>query len=185
MIPRPARFLSALVLTALPLAPLLAAGGPPHGRPGAGGGPFCDQERMERRAEHQAERLTRVLDLTPAQQVTLGGLQDELEVAIEPLAERMRTAHQQLQTLLDAASPDPAAAGTQVIAVDQARDAMGAAWERFETDFTAILTADQRAAYRVLQEARPDRGRSRGSHGRGGPGGHGGHGGPGGPPPQN
>ena len=182
MIPRPARFLSALVLTALPLAPLLAAGGPPHGRPGAGGGPFFDEERMERRAEHQAERLTRALDLTPEQQVTLAGLQNGLEAAVQPLADRMRAAHRQLQTLLDAASPDPAAVGTQVIAADQARDAMGAAWESFENDFTAILTEAQRAAYRILQEARPDRGRS---HGRGGPGGHRGLGGPGGPPPQN
>ena len=110
------RLILTLALAVLPLAPLSAAGGPPHGRPFAGDGPFFDDERMERRAEHQAERLTRALDLTSEQQVTLGRLQQELETTVQPLAAGMRTAHQQLRTLLDADSPDPAAVGTQAIA---------------------------------------------------------------------
>ena len=64
----------------------------------------------------------------------------------------MRTAHQQLRTLLDADTPDPAAVGTQAIAIDQARDEMRVAWERFETDFTATLTETQRAIYQALRE---------------------------------
>lgn len=82
---KPSRFLPALVLAALPLAPLFAAGGPPHGRGFGDGGPFFDDERMERRADHQAERLTRALDLTPAQQVTLGQLQESLEATIQQI----------------------------------------------------------------------------------------------------
>ncbi len=184
---KPTRLILTLALAVLPLAPLSAAGGPPHGRPFAGDGPFFDDERMERRAEHQAERLTRALDLTSEQQVTLGRLQDELQATVDPLADGMRAAHQQLRTLLDATAPDPAAVGTQAIAIDRARDGMRAAWERFETDFTAILTETQRAIYQALQEARPDRGPfgDRGDHrGHRGPGGIGGQGGQGGPPPR-
>lgn len=170
-----ARFLPALLLASLPLAPLSAERGP-HGRPFAGGPPMDDQ-RIDRLAEHQAERLTRSLDLTPAQQVTLGRLQEQLESAVRPLAASMRSAHEQLRTLLDATSPDPAAVGTQAIAIDRARDGMRAAWDNFEADFTASLTETQRAAYRVLQETRPGRGFF-GGH-RGGPEGPDGPGGDG------
>ena len=181
MMPRTARFLPALLLATLPLAPLLAERGP-HGRPFSGGGRPMDGERMDRLADHQAERLTRTLDLTPEQQVTLGRLQDQLESAVRPLATTMRSAHEELRTLLDSAAPDPAAVGTQAIAIDRARDGMRAAWERFEADFTASLSETQRAAYRVLQETRP-------GHGffgdrRGGPGGPGGPDGPGGDGPE-
>ena len=180
---QPNRLIPALLLAALPLAPLFAAGGP-HGRsfagPCGGDGPFFDEERMERRAEHQAERLTRALDLTPEQQVTLTRLQDQLEATVGPLADSMHAAHQQLRTLLEAAAPDPAAVGTQAIAIDQARDEMRVAWERFETDFTATLTETQRAIYQALREERHDRGPFRGHRGQGGPGGPGGAGGAGG-----
>ncbi len=174
------RLIPALLLASLPLAPLFAAGGP-GGRPFAGAcggdGMFFDDQCMERRAEHQAERLTRALDLTPDQQVILTRLQDELEATVGPLADGMRAAHQQLRTLLDEPSPEPVAVGTQAIVIDQARDGMRAAKERFDTDFTAILTETQRAIYQALQEARPDRGGfsghrgRRGSSGPGGPGG--------------
>ncbi len=175
MTPRTARFLPALLLVTLPLAPLLAQRGP-QGRPFAGGGPPPDGERMDRLAEHQAERLTRTLGLTAEQQVTLGRLQTQLEAAVGPLATAMRSAHEQLRALLDTDAPDPAAVGTQAIAIDHARDAMRAAWKRFETDFNASLTETQRAAYRVLQETRPGRGFPGGR--RGGPGGPDGFDGP-------
>ncbi len=179
MIRKSSRLLTALLLAATPLAlvaPLAAAGGP-HGRPGTGGGPLLDEGRMDRLAEHQAERLTRALDLTAAQQTTLARLQGELEATLRPLAEGMRAAHQELRTLLDAPSPDPAAVGTQAITIDRARDSMRAGWERFETDFAATLTESQRSAYRILQASRPERGplgKHRGSRGAGGPGGPGG-----------
>lgn len=179
MIHKPTRLLIALLLAATPIAlgaPLVAAGGP-HGRPGADGGPILDEGRMDRLAEHQAERLTRALDLTAAQQTTLARLQAELEATLRPLAEGMRTAHQELRTLLDGDSPDPAAVGAQAIAIDRARDSMRAGWESFETTFAAILTESQRAAFRVLQETRPEHGpfgEHRGPRGAGGPVGPGG-----------
>lgn len=178
---QPNRLIPALLLAALPLAPLFAAGGPqgrPFAGPCGGDGPLFDESCMERRAEHQAERLTRALDLTPEQQVTLGRLQADLQTVIEPLADGMRAAHQQLRTLLDTESPDPTAVGTQAIAIDQARDGMRAAKERFDTDLMAILTETQRAIYQALQEERPGRGPFSGHRGRhgegGGPHGHGG-----------
>jgi Spy/CpxP family protein refolding chaperone len=124
-------------------------------------------ERMERFAEHHAERLTRALDLTAAQQTTLARLQDDLEATVRPLAAEMRAAHESLRTLLDAASPDPLAVGTQAIAIDSARDRMRAAHEKFEDDFAATLTEAQRTTFLALQEMRPD-GERPGRHLRGG-----------------
>ncbi|MEO8276365.1 MAG: periplasmic heavy metal sensor [Thermoanaerobaculia bacterium] len=135
--------------------PLLAHGSA-HGRPQRGGGALLDDDRMDRMAEHNAERLTRALDLTSAQQTTLDRLQNELEATVRPLAVTMRTARDEMQRLLDTASPDPAAVGTQAIAMDHARDGMKAAREKFEADFAAGLTETQRATFHALQELRPD-----------------------------
>ncbi|MEO7974049.1 MAG: periplasmic heavy metal sensor, partial [Thermoanaerobaculia bacterium] len=146
---RISRFLPVFLLALVPLAPLYADHGS-NGRPHGGDGARFDEGRMDRLAEHQAERLTRALDLTPEQQVTLGRLQEELENSVRPLGETKRTAREQLRTLLDSDSPDPAAVGTQAIAIDRSRDAMHNAWKRFETGFTASLSATQRSAYRVL-----------------------------------
>jgi Spy/CpxP family protein refolding chaperone len=177
------RILPALALAVLPLAPLFATGasGATRDRSHGSDRPYFDDDRMERRAEHQAERLTRALDLTPEQQVTLGRLQAALENAISPLGDEMRSAHQQLRTLHDTANPEPVAVGNQAIAMDRARDGMRSAWERFETDFAAILSETQRAAYRAIQETRPDRGRF---GDRGDRRGHDRHGRHDGPPPQ-
>ncbi|MEO7973886.1 MAG: periplasmic heavy metal sensor, partial [Thermoanaerobaculia bacterium] len=124
------------------------------GRPHGGDGARFDEGRMDRLAEHQTERFTRALDLTPEQQVTLGRLQEQLETGIRPLGETMRTAREQLRTLLDTDSPDPAAVGMQAIEIDRSRDAMHDAWKRFESGFIASLSATQRSAYRVLRETR-------------------------------
>lgn len=178
---RSLRLTTACLLAALPLSPLAAMRGP-HGRPFAGGPP-AGEARMDRLAQFQSERLTRILDLTPDQQVELGRLQERLEATVRPLGDSMRAAHEQLRTLLESATPDPTAVGTQAIAIDRARDGMRTAWERFETDFSATLTESQRSAYRVLQEARPGHDGPFGRHGRG-PGGPWGPGGPEGEGPE-
>jgi len=182
MIGKPTRFVTALLLAATPLsllaliapsAPLFAGEGR-HRRPFAGGAAFLDEGRMERHVEHQAERLTLALDLTAEQQATLARLQDELEATIRPLAEGMRTAHQQLRTLLAAESPDPATVGAQAIALDRARDSMHAAHESFEASFADTLTASQRTTFHALQEMRPEGERFGGPFaGRRGPAGQG------------
>ena len=118
MIRKPTRLITASLVAATLFAPItpLVAGEGPHGRPFAGGGaPILDEERMDRIAEHQAERLTRALDLTAEQQTELARFQDKLEATIRPYAEGMRTAHQLLRTLLDAASPDPAAVASAAV----------------------------------------------------------------------
>jgi len=164
---KPIRFLTAFLLAATPITPLLAGGGP-HGRPFGGDGPMLSDGMMERHAEHQAERLTRALDLTAAQQETLARLQDELETTIRPLGEAMRTAHEQLRALLDGNAPDPAAVGTQAIAIDRGRDGIEAARKKFEADFAATLTEAQRAIFRALREMRPEGERFGGRLGPGG-----------------
>lgn len=152
--------LKALALTALLAAPAVAGRGPGPGGPPPDGfhGAFSG-EAGERMAERHAERLTRALDLTEAQQATLESLQTALGDSIRPLFEAMRAAREELESLLDAESPDPAAVGAQAIAMHRSREAMRAAHETFEEGIVAMLTETQRAQYEALRDARPERGR--------------------------
>lgn len=119
-------------------------------------------------AERQSERLTRALDLTAAQQATLAELQADFGDTIRPLFESTRDLKDELAALLESADPDAAAVGARAIALHQAKEAMKAAHERFESDIAAMLTETQRAQYEALREARPGRG-PWGRHHRGRP----------------
>jgi len=160
---RPLRFtLNALTLAALLAAPALAgrgAGGPPHERFHGGFEGGFDSEAGERMAARHAERLTRALDLTEAQQATLETLQATFGDTVRPIFESMRTAREELETLLDAENPDPATVGSKAIAMHQSRTAMKSAHETFEEGIVAMLTETQRAQYEALRDARPERGR--------------------------
>lgn len=125
-----------------------------HGGDGADGA-----DVGERIAERHAERLTRALDLTDAQQATLQSLQATLGETIRPLFESMRTTREALEALLDSANPDPAAVGAKAIALHQTKASMKGAHETFEEGIVSMLTETQRAQYEALREVRPDRGR--------------------------
>lgn len=150
--------LSAFALATLLAAPTFAGrpGGPPPPPPDELDGPAG--EVGARMAERQAERLTRALDLTAAQQATLADLQATFGDAIRPLLDSMRATRDELAALLDAANPDAAAVGAKAIALHQAKEALKGAHEAFEAGIIAMLTETQRAQYEALQDARPDRG---------------------------
>ena len=168
------KLLSALTVSALLAAPALAGhppGAPPShgefrgGHPGEGGDGAHGGDPAEigaRLAEHQSARLSRALDLTDAQKTSLAALQGDLGDTLRPLFASMRTTHEALQNALEAAQPDPVAVGNQAIALHQAKSAMKAAHDSFEAGIEAMLTDVQRAQYQALQDARPDRERSRG-----------------------
>jgi Spy/CpxP family protein refolding chaperone len=113
----------------------------------------------ERIAERHAERLTRALDLTEAQQATLESLQTTLGDTIRPILDSMRDVRDELEALLDAESPDATAVGTKAIELHRAKRSMKSAHDRFEADLVAMLTETQRAQYEALRDARPRRDR--------------------------
>lgn len=149
------------------LAALPAFAGRPHGPgPGIGGPP-------EGLMEMRAERLADALDLTAAQRASFDRLRADALAAAEPARDRMRAAHEELRTLLDAADPAPAEVGAKLIEVHRLQNELRAAREKFDRDFEATLTDAQKLALKAVRETRPGE-RLRERFGR--------HGGPGGGP---
>jgi Spy/CpxP family protein refolding chaperone len=142
--------IAALTLATLAAAPALAD----HRGPGDR---RFDGELGEHLAERHSERLTRALDLTAAQQTTLEALQTTLRDTIRPLFDSMRDTRDELEALLDAENPDPAAVGTKAIALHQAKQAMKSAHDTFEAGIVGMLNETQRAQYEALRDARGDR----------------------------
>jgi Spy/CpxP family protein refolding chaperone len=159
------KLLSAFALAAVLVAPAFA------GRPGgARGDDFRrdSEEFGEKMAERHAERLTRALDLSDAQQATLATLQESFGEAVRPLFTSMRESRDQMETLLDQANPDPAEVGTRAIALHRAKQSMKAAQEKLESDIEAMLDDTQRAQFQALRDARGEHDRfdRRGFRGR-------------------
>ena len=151
-------FASAFAFAALLTAPAFA-GRPPGAPPEEFDRRDFDRDEFgERFAERHAERLTRALDLTEAQRATLETLQSALGDTLRPLFDTMRTGRDELEALLEAENPDPAAVGTKAIEIHRSRAAMKSAHERFEADLVAMLTETQRAQYEALRDARPRHG---------------------------
>jgi Spy/CpxP family protein refolding chaperone len=148
---------SAVAFAALLAAPAFA--GRPTGAPPEEFDRHAERgEFGERIAERHAERLTRALDLTEAQQATLESLQTTLGDAIRPILDSMRAGREELEALLDTENPDATAVGTKAIELHRAKRSMKSAHERFETDLVAMLTETQRSQYEALRDARPRRG---------------------------
>jgi len=138
--------ISTVALAALLAAPAIAGG---HRRDFRGGDDFA-----ERMGDRHAERLTRALDLTDAQQQELDRLQDQLGDALRPLFDTMRDNRRALEELLESADPDPAAVGAKAIELHRAKQQMKGAHESFENGIVAMLNETQRAQFEALREAR-------------------------------
>lgn len=152
-------------LVTLFAAPLLAGAPhrrmPPSDRAGTGGSEEGGTGFAARLAERHSARLTRALDLTAAQQATLGELQAALGDTLRPLFDSLRATRDELEALLEGENADAAAVGAKTIALHETRAAMRSAHETFEAGIVAMLTETQRAQYEALREARPggERGR--------------------------
>ena len=92
------------------------------------------------------------LGLTDAQKSSLTQLRQDLMTAVQPLFEQRRALHEQVETALEAANPDPAAIGQLVIAAHRIGDQIRSLHEQFQTRFEALLTPEQAATYRRLRE---------------------------------
>jgi len=121
------------------------AGGPPPGggmrRPG-GPGPG--------RGVLPPAALAKFLSLSDAQQTQAQALHETLEATVKPLFEEQRANHEAVKAAIDAG--DTTAAAKAMVEVDRVRDQIKAAHDAFKASFTAILTADQKAKFAVLDE---------------------------------
>ncbi len=129
---------AAAVLTLVGL-PLLAEAARPPQNPGA--------------ILRNPRALARYLKLTSEQIATFKTLREELQADLKPLQEQIKPLQEQLKTQLDAAAPDACTAGETTVALDAVRDDIRAAYEEFDTAFSAILTPEQLAKYEHLKEA--------------------------------
>jgi Spy/CpxP family protein refolding chaperone len=95
--------------------------------------------------------LTLALKLTRAQQDTLKGLLLTLQTAVKVQTTANATLDQQIRTALASPAPDNCAIGRLVVSRNQNDLAIVAAFNKFDKDFSAILTAEQLAKYQKLK----------------------------------
>jgi Spy/CpxP family protein refolding chaperone len=131
----------AIALLALLILPSLALAA----RPGGGASP--DEILRNPRL------LSRYLKLDAAQVAQLRTFSAELKTALEAVRTARKPLQENLAALLAATNRDPCAIGAAVIALHDNGDQARAALERFDDQFSAILTPEQLAKYEALKAA--------------------------------
>jgi Spy/CpxP family protein refolding chaperone len=101
---------------------------------------------------HNPRALARYLKLTPAQVTAAQKLFDELKATVEPLRQAQQGLRDDLRDQLEAASPNACEVGQAALAVHANREKIEAAFETFDTKFSALLTPEQLAKYEALKE---------------------------------
>ncbi len=97
--------------------------------------------------------LANYLQLTPDQVAAWKQVNTDTAAAVKPLAENARSIGKQLQTALQASSPDPAAVGKLAIAVHALRAQIKALRDSAKSERAAVLTADQKTKLDAFQAA--------------------------------
>ena len=111
--------------------------------------------------------LARYLQLTPDQIASWKQIHMDTAEAMKPLAETARGLREQIDTALDAATPDPLAVGKLAVSLDAVRDQMKALREDSQSKRLAVLTPEQKTKFEAFEAAaafmkhsrRPNRGR--------------------------
>jgi Spy/CpxP family protein refolding chaperone len=161
------RFLSVAGLVALAgvaVAPILAQDGPPPqarrmgpGGPGFGPGPGGPMGLLG-----ELGRGLRELDLSDVQREQIRGIVESHQAAFRDIGDRMRAAHEGMETLIGADAVDEAAirAKSAELAAVQADAAVLRA--RVHHDVFGVLTAEQQARAKELRAQRQARMKERG-----------------------
>ena len=154
------KLLTLAAVTAVVASTAAVAGehGPGHGG-FRGHGERGSAATMERHLEYMADELK----LTTEQREAARKLPSDSSERAEALHEQMRAAHDEVETLLDSANPDPTVLGQKMIAARAARDEMKALHEELFGQFRALLDAEQQ---KKLDEIDADRFQMRERHSR-------------------
>jgi len=141
-----------LILSAVLLLAAVAVWAEPghHFRGRMAGGTPPDSAAMS--AAHLAH-LTKLLDLSEAQQASAQELQQKLSATVKPLFDAM---HQKRQAIRDGLDKNASAAALGQLLIDSHKigQQIRAAHQSFDTELTAILTPDQAAKFSSFQEMR-------------------------------
>ncbi len=113
----------------------------PHNGPGGPGGP-------------PPVDLVKFLGLTEDQKTQFDALHDALRTQIDPLMEQKKNADEQLHKLMESANPDATGLGKQLLAIHAIDEQIKAAHEATEAKMAALLNADQKVKFEILNELR-------------------------------
>lgn len=145
------------------------------------------------------DALKQALNLTGAQITQLEQLQQSARGAAQPLAAQIQTRRQALNQAMQQTAPDPLTVGRLMVEIKGLGEQIRLNGEKFRLQALALLTADQKAKLKTLEDAarlqpaigqavmlnliEPPQGAA-GPRGMAGPMGRRGFGGPGGPSPE-
>jgi Spy/CpxP family protein refolding chaperone len=102
------------------------------------------------RGEMPPAVLAELLDLTEAQQTQVQSLRETLRATVEPLHDTQRANHEQIRAAVEAG--DAAKAGALLVANHGIAQQIKAARDAYRAGFEAILTAEQKTKFAVVQE---------------------------------
>ena len=105
--------------------------------------------------DRMRERVADVLNLTDAQKSQAQSLRLSLRAAVEPLRAQLRNNREAVKAAVDAGNAQQA--GQLLVASKAVREQIKAAHESFQSQFAAILNAEQKAKWSVMQELREAR----------------------------
>ncbi len=93
------------------------------------------------------------LQLSDQQVTTWQQIQKDTAATVQPLAENARDLHKQIETALEAATPDPAAVGKLAVELHAVQEKIRAAHEAGKAKRVAVLNADQKAKFEAFEAA--------------------------------
>lgn len=105
--------------------------------------------------ERTRERVADVLNLTDAQKSQAQSLRLTLRATVEPLRDQLRVNREAVKAAVDAGNAQQA--GQLLVASKAVRDQIKAAHESFQSQFGAMLNAEQKAKWAVMMELRQAR----------------------------
>lgn len=100
----------------------------------------------------RGQRLAEFLALTDAQIEQAKALRQTLQTTVEPLRDQLRANREAIEAAI--AANDSAKAGELVIAGHNIGQQIKAAADAFESSFSALLNADQKAKWDTLKQLR-------------------------------
>lgn len=101
---------------------------------------------------HNPRLLARYLSLSEAQVTQSQALFQTLNTALRAIQQQERAVRDQLAAELAKANPDACTAGGYVVQIKGFATQTQAAWQAFDTAFSAILTPEQLTKYNHLKE---------------------------------
>lgn len=129
------------ILTILSLVTAMAASAVAQPAPPPPGGPRHDV-------------LAEYLQLTADQKTAWANARKDFETAVQPLHDKEKATHEQIDAALAAATPDPTAIGNLMLSMRAIHEQIKAAHDALEQKLASVLTPEQKAKFDAFNAAR-------------------------------